>query len=361
MNQEILSLEPRCYTNEAVVADETARLFRTTWIGVGRADRVRAPGDVATLDVAGQSIVLARDKQGRLHAFANSCRHRGARLLDGTRNCTGLRCPFHSWFYALDGRLLAAPHMEAARGFDRADYGLVSYRAAERAGFVFLCLAPQAPDLDAQLGDFESLHSGWPLASLTTVRRRELEVDCNWKLFLDVFNEYYHLPFVHPNSIDSLYAAPDPADTVTGAFATQFGRTEGTGGLLEGEQGQALPEMPDLSEYAKAGARYTWVYPNMTFAANRHGLWCYEAYPITAQRCKVVQSACFPPESLSLPDASHRIDAYLHRLDAALDEDVPALVNQQRGMACPDARAGRFHPALEPNVQAFAEWYRRVM
>jgi len=354
---EAWSLPPMAYCSEDHARDEEQRVFRSSWLGVGRADMVAAPGDFITLEIAGHDLILLRDAEGVLRAFANTCRHRGARLVEEAGQCKGLRCPFHSWFYALDGRLVSAPKMDAAKGFEKAENGLIAYHAAERAGFAFVCLAPEAPDLDAWLGDFERIHADWPLAALRTLRRRELEVACNWKLFLEVFNEYYHLPFVHPDSIDSVYALPEPPDAVTGAMATQFGRTDGTGGLLEDQQNQALPDMPGLTGLAPVGARYTWLFPTMSFAANSDALWCYEAYPLGPDRCKVIQSSCFHPRSMELPDFAEKSAAYLQRMDAALDEDIPALVNQHRGMQNPAARQGRFQPELEPNVASFARWY----
>ena len=351
------SLPPVCYTSREAVDVEIEQIFRRKWIGVGRSDMVAGPGDFITLDIAGQQIILLRDKEGTLRAFANVCRHRGARLVDGEGSCKGLRCPFHSWFYGLDGRLVSAPHMDGVAGFEKSDFGLIAYQAEERLGFAFVCLDAEADGLQAQLGDVDKFHKPWPMEDLVTVRRQEMEVDCNWKLFLEVFNEYYHLPFVHPDSIDSVYCPPDPAEKVDGAFATQFGRTDGTGGLLEESQGSALPAMPGLTGNAHEGARYTWLFPNMTFAANTDALWCYEAYPLGPDKCKVVQSACFHPETAARADFKEKSVAYLDRLDAALAEDIPALVNQQRGMECPDAQPGRFQPDLEPNVASFAKWY----
>lgn len=72
---------------------------------------------------------------------------------------------------------------------------------------------------------------------------------------------------------------------------------------------------------------------------------------------KIFQTACFPPETVSLADFADKSAAYLDRLDAAISEDVPALVNQQLGMTCPDACSNRFQPDLEPNVASFAKWY----
>ena len=354
------SLPPEYYTSPQIAEVEIDRIFRACWIGVGRSSMVENPGDYIALDVAGQSIILLRDTDGRLRVFANTCRHRGARLVDGAGTCKGLRCPFHSWFYTLDGRLVAAPHMERANAFDKHQFGLVSYAADEVDGFAFVNLSAEPPALEDALGDFSRIHTPWPLQTLVSARRQELLVDCNWKSFLEVFNEYYHLPFVHPDSIDSIYKAPEPADLVTGAYATQFGSTDGTGGLLETDQDKALPDMRGMDEQWANGARYTWIFPNMTFAANRDALWCYEAYPDGPDRCKVVQTACFPPETVSLPDFETRVTAYLERLDAALDEDIPALVNQHRGLCCPDSTPGRFQPDLEPNVASFANWYSRL-
>ena len=355
-----LSLPPGCYT-DAAWAKAERDLFRTHWIGVGRADQVAKPSTYRTLDIAGQSIILLRDRDGVLRALANTCRHRGARLLDGEGDCRGIRCPFHSWAYRLDGSLVAAPHMDDAPGFDRNDYGLIAYRAEERLGFAFICLDAEAPPLDDVLDDFAQIHAPWPMETLVTTRRRELQVDCNWKAFIEVFNEYYHLPFVHPDSIDDVYDPPDPGDDVTGAYASQFGATTGTGGLLQTEQASALPPMPGLTGREAAGVRYTWVFPNMTFAAGTDALWVYEAYPLGPNQCQVVQTACFPPETLSAPGADAKLAAYHSRLDAALAEDIPALENQHKGLAHPDARQGRFQSLLEPNVASFARWYANTI
>lgn len=354
-------LPPTFYTSDAAVEAETNAIFRRSWVGVGRADAARNPGDYQTLDVAGQSIILMRDREGALRAFANTCRHRGARLLDGPGNCRGIRCPFHSWAYHVDGRLAAAPHMDEVPGFDKAQNGLISYRVEERLGFAFVCLDADAPELDAVLGDFTVVHAPWPMETLVTTRRRETQVGCNWKAFLDVFNDYYHLPFVHPDSINDVYEPPEPATRTTGQYASQFGITEGTGGLLVSQQDKALPSIPGLPEREARGVRYTWVFPNMTFAAGTDALWVYEAYPLGADRCHVIQSACFPPETLETPGVESKLAAYHDRLDAALDEDIEALENQQRGLACPDAQQGRFQPLLEPNVATFARWYAEKM
>jgi len=358
---EAFSLPPACYHDASLSEIEVASLFRGRWLPVGRADIVKKPGDYTTLEIAGVSLILLRDKAGELRAFANSCRHRGARLLSGDGSTDLIRCPFHCWTYRLSGELVGGSHMEATANFRTADFGLVPFRAAERAGFVFICFDDEAGDLDRQLGDFETLHAPWPLGDLVTTRRRELEVACNWKAFLEVFNEYYHLPYVHPDSLNDIYNLPDPADRVTGSYASQFGSTDGTGGLLESQQEHALPTMPGLTGRAALGTRYTWLFPNLTFAAGQDAVWIYEAYPLESARCRVVQTICFPRKTVVDADFESKATQYYHRLDAALDEDLPALVNQQQGLTSPFAKQGRFSVSMEPNVAAFAAWYAQCM
>ena len=365
------TLPPAAYRDAAVLAAEDERLFRRGWVGVGRGDRWARSGDYAALEIGSVPVIVLRDGSGRLRAYANSCRHRGAKLLEGSGRVAAIACPFHAWSYGLDGALRSAPRMDhavdvagsvqngGAQG-DGKDWGLIAFRAEERAGFAFVCLDAGAPALDAWLGDFEAMHSPWPLATLATFRRRELEVACNWKLFLEIFNEYYHLPYVHGASLGGIYGEPDPADEVAGAFTTQFGLTRGSGGLTRDEQEHKLPAMPGLTGRNRQGTRYSWLFPAMTFAAGAEALWVYEARPLTAGRCRVALSLCFPPRIAAAKGFEAKAARYGERMDRALDEDIAILERQQQGLASPFARPGRFSE-LEPSVARFAFWYAAQM
>lgn len=355
------SLPPEVYTTAEVAAEENTRIFRKHWIGVGRADRIKGPGDFEAVDIAGVPVILVRDRDGVLHAHANTCRHRGAPLKFGTGHCKRLVCPFHAWTYALDGALIGAPNMDKTADFNKADYPLISFRAEERDGFTFVCMDDTTPDIDTWLGDFPQIHQPWNLSGHISTYRTEFEVACNWKTFLEVFNEYYHLPYVHPDSIDSVYKIPEPADDVEGAFTTQFGETEGTGGLLEDQQDAALPMNPSLDGRNRRGTRYTWIYPNMTFAASTEGTWIYETLPIAPDRCRVGMTVTFPEETTQTDEFEEKAAIYVSRMHAAVDEDIPMLEQQQIGLTSPFAKPGRFCEALEPSVANFACWYAEQM
>ena len=352
------ALPAACYGAEDVFVAESACIFGQSWVFVGRLDRWRSPGDYACIDFAGTSAIVIMERTGQLAAFVNACRHRGARLLDGDGNCQAIRCPLHRWTYGLDGDLLVANQMQRTAGFGKAAIALMRLPIASQDGFVFINPDGQAGELHEWLGDFCVRHTPWQLAELRTTRRRELLVECNWKLFLEIFNDYYHLPYVHPRSLQGLYQEPELADGVRGAYASHFGTNEGTGGLLAEDQAQALPLMAGLTGKLARGTRYTWVFPNLSFAASREAIWIYEVYPTDARRTQVVMTAAFPEATMQSANFEARAEHYYARLDVALDEDLEALANQQRGITARGARTSRCS-WLEANLGAFARWYAR--
>ncbi len=349
-------IPPACYADEGLLGLERRAVFGSGWVGLGRADRWPDPGDYSALDIGGVPLIVLRNRQGELRGFANSCRHRGSQRLEGDGNCKKIKCPFHWWTYDLDGHLKVYPRMENALDFDPVNYGLVEFELVERAGFAFVCFDDEAPSIDDWLADFDPLHAPWRLERWRSARLRQFDVDCNWKTFIEVFNEYYHLPMVHPDSINWLYPEPDAVDRARGCFTTQFGATEGAAALMREDQQHALPVAPGLRGREASGTRYTWIYPNLTFALSQDSMWIYQVFPLTAKSSRIVQTICFPEESTALDDFESRAEFYYDRIDTALGEDLPFLERQQRGLDSPFVKPGRFG-ALEPSVAKFAWWY----
>ena len=236
--------------------------------------------------------------------------------------------------------------MEGSVSFQNCNNDLIKYAMSERLGFLFISFEEKPIDIDQWLGNFEQLHECWPLSQMITTRTWTREFAFNWKCFIDVFNEYYHLPFVHRDSIDAVYNTPNQGDISKGNFATQFGKTEGTGGLLESQQTFAFGNMPGLKSEALLGARYTWMFPSMTFACSNDALWVYEARPLNEHTCVVTQSTCFHPETIAKNNFDEVAEVYYNRMDTALDEDIVALQNQFSGLKSPEARQGPFSPNL---------------
>ena len=151
-------------------ARERERIFGRTWCAVGREADVDGPGDYLRVEVAGESVLVTRDADGALHAFFNVCRHRGAELVDPSGDACGgvrraIRCPYHSWTYALDGRLRRAPFLGPVTDADAAAFALAPRsRSTPGAGSSSCNLDPaSAAALLDQLGEIPGRVVRYPL------------------------------------------------------------------------------------------------------------------------------------------------------------------------------------------------------
>jgi Rieske 2Fe-2S family protein len=200
------------YYSGEIYALEKERIFCREWLCVAREEELPAPGDFRVLDVVGESIILVRNRQGVLRAFYNVCRHRGARLCrtdeappagmavqGGVIAGRSILCPYHQWSYDLDGHLVAAPHLGAVPGFDKAAISLYPVGVECWGGFVFLNLTPgEAKPFATQLGEIPQRISRYPLAELRIGHSITYEVAANWKAICENYNECYHCGGVHP-------------------------------------------------------------------------------------------------------------------------------------------------------------------
>lgn len=353
-----LTLPPECYVDREWFAIEMDQLFRCSWLCIGRADSWPSNGSYQAFNIAGVPVVVVR-RQDELIGLSNVCRHRGSQIVHGAGRCRVLTCPYHGWAYDLSGQLVSAPEMEQAEAFRLRDYSLKAFSVKVVDGFVFFCFDDSIP-LSDWLVEFSDVHGPWMLDDLQVVDRRVFEVDCNWKQFLEVFNEYYHLRMVHPNSIGKYFRPPDSPEAVLGKFATQFGATDQNAGLLEDNQGMAFSPIPSLRDRECRGVRYTWVYPNMAFGLASDFMWSYHAFPLSPGKTEVVQHVCFPSSTFDSERFAERCNLYIARIDTAIKEDIDILEKQFAGLNSPYAAQGRYGD-LEPSVAHFACWYAKAL
>jgi Rieske 2Fe-2S family protein len=137
------TLEQKYFVSPQIFAEEQEKIFSRQWVLVGHQSQIAQAGDYFTAEIAGESLIIVRDKRAAIHGFYNVCRHRGSRLIENRNGqlSAAIQCPYHAWTYGLDGRLLGAPHMDDVPGFDKADYSLHPVSLALWEGFIFVNLA----------------------------------------------------------------------------------------------------------------------------------------------------------------------------------------------------------------------------
>ncbi len=307
------------YADAAFYARELERFYFHRWICAGRADQIPAAGDYFTRTIGDESVIVARDGAGGIHAVFNVCRHRGTRLCDRAdgRFADRIQCPYHAWTYDLTGRLLAAPHMGSE--FRREDYPL------HRAGceiwdghiFVHLGAAAQNPSLPAsparpappalpmlrdQLADLPERFAPWRMQDLRRHRRIAYDVRANWKLIVLNYNECLHCPNLHP-ALNRLhhYLGADNVEPTACYCGGSMGFREGVETMsVDGKRRRAY--LPGLSERDRQRVVYFAIYPNLLLSLHPDYVMTHTLWPRAHDRTEIVCEFHFHPDELARSD-----------------------------------------------------------
>lgn len=343
------SLPKAMYVDPEHFARERDGVLFDTWFCVGRVDDLGLdrPGRLAVVDVIGESVLVTSDRASRLHGAYNVCSHRGSQVVpvppgaDPPRCDIGaLRCPYHSWTYALDGRLLKAPHTEGLDDFRAEDFGLHDVGVGAWGGFVFVHLSPgSATDLDADMARVSERLARYPLRSLVTGLSFSYEVAANYKVLAENYNECYHCGPVHPELT---------------RLVPSFGSG---GGGLEWEHGIAHREgawtftttgttdrapFPELNDAERSRHKGELVYPNLWLSCAADHVAAFTSWPLDTATTRVHCDLLFEPAAIAAdgfdPSDAGELWDLVNRQDWSVCESV------QRGMSSRAYRQGWFAP-----------------
>jgi Rieske 2Fe-2S family protein len=299
------TLPGSAYVSPEVFELERERIFFRRWYCLGRTDELAHPGDYVAHDVAGESILVVRGKDGELRGFYNVCRHRGSRLCDpGSGHArSAIKCPYHAWSYSLDGRLVGTP-MVGEDEVDRSALGLWPVAVDEWAGFLFVNLSDDPePLVDALAAEPESplpLERFGPLGELRVGHRTSVDVTANWKVHVENFNECLHCPTVHPELV-AVVPAYKRGEVV------EDGREDGGVALADGGTSftrsgkSALPVMPGFERHESTSIYSIYVFPNMFLDISPTSTVVTCLHPRGPERTTVASEYLFRPEAIDDP------------------------------------------------------------
>jgi glycine betaine catabolism A len=288
------------YTSPAILAEETERIFARCWNCVGRASRLAKPGDYIVREIAGESMIILRDRGGELRALFNVCRHRGTRICRETHGqfSETIQCPYHAWTYTTDGRLIGAPHMQDVEGFDKKDYALHSAAIAEWEGFVFVNIARDPQPFDEWFAPMLRRLERYNIAGLSVGHGVTYDVRANWKLVFQNYSECLHCPMIHPELSTVLPYQSGANDLVEGAFL---------GGYMEITQpnesatlsGKACGRLvsPTLGDDDRRRAFYYTLMPNLLLSIHPDYVNYYLLTPVSVDHTRVESEWMFHPSN----------------------------------------------------------------
>lgn len=350
------------YLNRELFLLEREHIFMREWLCVGREEQVAEPGSHRVLDLYGESILLLRNGEGQLRAFYNVCRHRGARLCPaedsepgrhgarlggGVMGSRSIMCPYHAWSYDLDGHLQRAPHLSAETDINFADYSLYPVAVANWGGFVFVHLTPdEAPDFLAQIATTIEQFQRYPLADLRIGHSISYEVDANWKVICENYNECYHCGPVHPELCEIV-----PAFKQGGGADLDWERgiPHREGAVTFTASGTTVRRMfPGLNADEQVRHKGDLVYPNLFLSAASDHVAVFVLQAKGANQTLIDCHFLFEPYELDKPDfdPSDAVD-FWHKVNC---QDWAICERVQQGMSSRVHQAGIFSPMEDWNL-----------
>lgn len=348
-------------SDETFAAEREAVLF-ANWSAIGFAKDL-GEGEAMPVDFVGLPLVAVRTREGAVKVFQNTCRHRGMILVDEKKKVGGvIRCPYHSWCYALTGELVATPHVggpghNTHDEIRREELGLTEIRSHVWRDVIFVNVSGTAPafaeyaaDVIARWCEFE----GQPVVAGGDDCAFSFDVACNWKLAVENFCESYHLPWIHPG-LNSYSRLEDHYNI------EEQGKYSGQGTLVYrpmiSDDGRRFPDFAKLSDKWDAGAEYIALYPNTLLGVHRDHAFAIILEPRAKDRTIEHVALYYASDQAAIGEdwaAMRKRNAEMwHEVFA---EDLFVVEGMQKGRHGVHFDGGKFSPAMDGPTHCFHHW-----
>ena len=327
------ALDPRLYVDPASLDREQEAIFARTWQLGGHASQVAEPGRFMTVQTGRESALVIRGEDGELRAFRNVCRHRAARLREGSGDCgKALRCPYHGWTYRTDGRLIGVPEGRGFPGLDKSALGLMPASVEIFHGLVFVNLDPDAAPLAPTLAGLDEKLAPYGLERLEPFGDFDTSSQpANWKIVADNYLEGYHVPIAHPGLM-RLYDYKNYNVELHDGYAWFDAplRDKPSGNLMERAYQRLVSPMPGLREEHRRIWRYIFIYPNTAIDLYPDQVWVWKLDSDGPKATRDTAMLYRHPNA----SARTRLAQYFNRKVNALvgEEDVDLVANVQAGL-----------------------------
>ena len=363
LNFDPVPMEP--YRSPEYFDQEREKVFRRSWLVMGRVEDVPKPGDyiVKDVEICAASVLITHGAKGVIRAFHNVCSHRGNQVVweeSGSRK-TMFRCPYHNWTYGSDGKLLAVSDEAMFFGLDKSKCGLEPIHCDVWDGWIFINLNPDnTVSLVDFLGEMGKFLSGIPYPNAERSVKIQAILKCNWKIVVDAFSESYHIPVLHSKTIGPSFSSPsDPAGHLQNAeffgphhSISLFGNPDyqpneaqlverlaykgmASENVLAANQSDVTQGLREHRSVNPAKSN-TWsmdineIFPNFHLDVAGGGFWTHEIWPISQESTRY-EMRFFVPKPESVREAFHQ-EHYIARLADVVLEDLANVERTQKGV-----------------------------
>ena len=379
------SLNQRYYKDEGIYNLEINNIFHKHWLFAGHISQVPDKGDYFLFEFSNESIIIVRNKNNKLKAHINVCRHRGSKIcLDKKGNKNLLTCPYHAWSYDLDGVLISAREMPGDFKFEH--NSLIPVHLELIGGFIFISLSKNPLSLNNLKRDLNETLELFGLDCLKLVKHKSYSIPANWKLAVENYNECYHcIPSHKEFSRIHLMGTNDEVfklkkseyqqlnennpkyaqfncyydNAEPGQEGYQYDRNPLNPGIFSGTvTGEAAaPLLGKLTEY-DYGASELMIGPLMFFLIYDDHIVGYRFTPISVDNC--VCDIFWMVRDDAIENIDFNINNLIWLWDTTTVADKTIIINNQKGVNSKFYSPGRL--SLMENFQKeFLDWYIKTI
>ncbi len=339
------------YTSDEFLKAEIDSIFSKEWFCAGRASSLAEPGEYLTLELAGQPIMVIRDKAGVLRAQSNVCLHRMSTLLEGRGKTNAIVCPYHAWTYELNGNLRGAPAMGENKAFCKDGMRLPAVRCEEWLGWIMITLNPEAPPVSEQLAEVEAMVADYNMADYEQTFFETHQWNTNWKVLAENFMESYHLPVCHRSTVGGLSKLEDMI-CPPGHDAFNYHT------ILKDESLAIAVAHPNNTRMQGERRRTTYlfaIYPSLMITLTPGYFWYLSLHPAGVGEVHIQYGGGMAKEFIDDPSAQQHFDALKNLLDDVNVEDKGCTEKVYKGLCSSMATPGPLSHLERPNYD-FAQY-----
>ena len=360
-------LPNECYTSEKYLIIERERVFQDKWTAIGIGSSVPNPGDALPYNLLGIPLIILRDKERKIRVFHNVCSHRGHKLLDKPCSLKNLlRCPYHSWSYDLEGKLVATPHIgglniHESEKFEKSKSNLKEVRSKIWMDIIFININNNEIEFDEYVRPLEDrwlkFISKDDQNSLIYSRDYgyfSLDVKSNWKFAIENYCESYHLPWIHPelnkvSNISDHYHIQGLPNRYAGQGSNKYEQP------LKGNKTFAnFSNWP--KEFSK-NSEYIALFPNVMIGLHIDHFYVFWLEPISVNETKEHLAMYYIGEESANGKEFESMRKENSRFwKDVMSEDIKAIEGMQEGRSSPSYNGGNFSPVMDNPTHQFHKW-----
>ena len=360
-------LPNECYTSSEYLKIEREKVFKDNWTAIGVGSSVPNPGDALPYTLLGIPLILLRDKVNKIRVFHNVCSHRGYKLLD--KRCSlknVLRCPYHSWSYSFEGKLVATPHVgglniHESKNFNKSKSNLTEVKSKVWMDIIFVNINNNEIEFNEYIKPLEERWSKFisKKEQNLLVRSKDygyfcLDVKSNWKFAIENYCESYHLPTIHPelnkvSNINDHYHIQALSNKFAGQGSKKYNQ------LIKGNK--TFNNFKNWPKNLSKNSEYIALFPNVMIGLHIDHFYAFWLEPILANETKEHLAMYYVGDN----SANGKELKNMRKENAkfwkdVMSEDIKAIEGMQEGRSSPVFNGGNFSPVMDKPTYQFHKW-----